>query len=126
MKVKMPLFILLSLMLVACGKTFTTQTKEKVELTCHVTDKTEKVCEIGSGKSGQAAVNAEGYRGVVTIPSSANDYYINAIGERAFSGFSGMTSVVIPPSITSIGDRAFLECYGLTAVVVSELRVVGT
>ena len=117
MKARLSLAILLSLLLVACSNTFTTQTKEKVVLTCHVTEKVEKECEIGSGKAGQPAVKGEGYRGIVTIPSSANGYYIDAIGESAFSGFAGMTSVVIPPSITAIGDRAFMECDGLTSVV---------
>ena len=47
----------------------------------------------------------------VTIPDS-----VTSIGERAFSGCSGLTSIVIPDSVTSIGGYAFLECSGLTDV----------
>ena len=39
---------------------------------------------------------------------------IDYIGEKAFSGCSGLTSVVISDSITSIGTYAFNSCTGLT------------
>lgn len=41
-----------------------------------------------------------------------------AIGEHAFYGCSGLTSVTIPSSITTIGRAAFGQCTGLTSVVV--------
>ena len=47
----------------------------------------------------------------VTIPSS-----VTSIGSCAFFGCTGLTLVVIPSSVTSIGDRAFRECSGLTSV----------
>ena len=40
------------------------------------------------------------------------------IGEGAFSGCSGLTSVTIPNSVTSIGERAFYYCSGLTSVTI--------
>ena len=40
------------------------------------------------------------------------------IGNYAFYGCSGLTSVTIPNSVTSIGDYAFVDCYGLTTITI--------
>ena len=48
-----------------------------------------------------------------TIPNS-----VTSIGNDAFRGCSGQTSVTIPNSVTSIGDRAFEGCSGLTSVTI--------
>ena len=47
----------------------------------------------------------------VTIPNS-----VTSIGNSAFYGCSGLTSVTIPNSVTSIGDGAFSNCSGLVSV----------
>ena len=49
----------------------------------------------------------------VTIGNS-----VTSIGDWAFSGLSGLTSVTIPNSVTSIGDWAFNNCTGLTSVTI--------
>ena len=49
----------------------------------------------------------------VTIPNS-----VTSIGNYAFSNCSGLTSVTIPNSVTSIGDYAFAGCSGLTSVTI--------
>ena len=49
----------------------------------------------------------------ITIPNS-----VTSIGEYAFSGCSGLTSITIPNSVTSIGNYAFSGCSGLTSVTI--------
>ena len=39
---------------------------------------------------------------------------VTAIGENAFCGLNGLTSIDIPESVTSIGAGAFSFCFGLT------------
>ena len=62
------------------------------------------------------------YVGDVFIPSTVNyngvTYKVTRIGNSAFSGCSGLTSVVIGNSVTSIEDLAFRDCSGLTSVVI--------
>ncbi|MBO5988313.1 MAG: leucine-rich repeat domain-containing protein [Paludibacteraceae bacterium] len=57
---------------------------------------------------------------VVNIPSEVQiggkTYTVTMIGEKAFDGCEGLTSVTIPSSVTSIGMDAFRDCSGLTSV----------
>ncbi|MEA5099277.1 MAG: leucine-rich repeat protein [Bacteroidales bacterium] len=62
------------------------------------------------------------YSGAVTIPDSVqyygNYYSVTSIGDYAFQGCSGLTSVTIGNSVTSIGDYAFYYCVGLTSITI--------
>ena len=42
------------------------------------------------------------------------------ISEYAFDGCTGLTSIVIPDSVTSISDFAFSKCAGLVSIVISD------
>ncbi|MCL2230251.1 MAG: leucine-rich repeat domain-containing protein [Treponema sp.] len=49
----------------------------------------------------------------ITIPNS-----VTSIGSSAFFGCTGLTSITIPNSVTSIGSSAFLGCTGLTSITI--------
>ena len=46
------------------------------------------------------------------------DGSVTSIGESAFYGCSGLTSITIPNSVTSIGSYAFEGCNGLTSIII--------
>ena len=57
----------------------------------------------------------QGINGGVTIPDS-----VTSVGERAFRGYAGLTSVTMPDSVTSVGSYAFNNCYSLTSVAMPD------
>ena len=56
--------------------------------------------------------------GDITIPSTLGGYPVKAIGSKAFSGASNITSITIPDSVTSIGTYAFYNCTGLKSITI--------
>ena len=58
----------------------------------------------------------------ITIPSS-----VTSIGQSAFSGCYRLTSITIPSNVTSIGPIAFYACSGLTSITIpSSVTSIGT
>ena len=58
--------------------------------------------------------------GAVTIPSTLGGKPVTSIGDSAFAGCSGLTSVTIPWGVTSIGEYTFRGCSSLTSVTIPE------
>ena len=84
--------------------------------------KIDGICYHLWGKTAEVTYGEEKYSGEVVIPSSitveGQEYPVASIGERAFSGCKGLTSVTIPNSVTSIEYGAFDGCSGLTSVTI--------
>ena len=65
--------------------------------------------------------------GALTIPSTLGGKSVTCIGEGAFYGCSGLTSVTIPNSVTNIGSFALKGCSGLTSVTIpNSVTSIGT
>ena len=60
----------------------------------------------------------ESASGAITIPSEIDGKPVTSIGNGAFWGCTGLTSITIPNSVTSIGGEAFRGCTGLTSITI--------
>jgi hypothetical protein len=69
----------------------------------------------------QGGVTITGYTdtaGDLVIPAEIAGLRVTAIGDRAFEGCDGLTSVTIPDSVETIGDEAFRGCSSLESVTI--------
>ena len=64
----------------------------------------------------------EKYSGDITIPEkveyNGKVYNVTSIGDYAFKGCSGLTSVALPNSISVIGKASFEYCHGITSITI--------
>ena len=69
------------------------------------------------------------YSGKVSIPSQVpyggKTYSVKSIGDFAFTNFAEVTSVSIPTSVETIGESAFSGCSGLTSMEFRGVKVIG-
>ena len=78
------------------------------------------VFELASDGESYAVADYTGTSTEVVIPSVHEGLPVMSIGQYAFRGCSGLTSVTIPDSVTSIGDSAFSGCSSLTTVTIPD------
>jgi hypothetical protein len=63
-------------------------------------------------------IGVGGFRGFTNLTSITIPDSVTSIGESAFYGCTGLTSITIPNSVTSIGESAFYGCTGLTSITI--------
>ena len=89
-------------------------------LTFYITDNGIKY-KVLDDNSVEVVANSPKYSGNVVIPQSVTidkNYTVKAIGDLAFSGCSGLTSITIPNSVTTIGAGAFIDCSSLSSITI--------
>ncbi|MDR2634326.1 MAG: leucine-rich repeat protein [Treponema sp.] len=72
---------------------------------------------------GERGVTIKKYKGKaerVTIPAEIDSIPVVKIGDSAFSGCSGLSSISIPGSVSSIGNGAFSGCSGLSSISIPD------
>ena len=109
-------------LLLAVAASVGTMFAEKVQIgdLYYNLDATNQTAEVTSQNSGypywSTSITTANIPASVTYNSVS--YSVTSIGEYAFSGYDGLTSVTIPNSVTSIGEYAFSGCDGLTSVTI--------
>ena len=73
-------------------------------------------CQWTSIPRGVTSIGDDAFRGCTGLTSITIPNSVISIGNRAFFNCSGLTSAAIPNSVTSIGDEAFQGCTGMTSV----------
>ena len=73
-------------------------------------------------KEAEVTSSPGNYTGSVAIPEKITyegvEYSVTSIGDRAFNGCLGLTSVTIPSSVYAIGKNAFGNCKALTSITI--------
>lgn len=67
--------------------------------------------------------NVDSVTGSLTIPSTIDGYTVTSLYGSIYGAFrncTGLTSVIIPDSVTSIGSNAFEDCTGLTSITIPD------
>lgn len=58
--------------------------------------------------------------GELVIPAEIDGVRVTGIGDFAFDGCSGLTSINLPDSLTSIGEGAFRYCNALVSIIIPD------
>ena len=79
--------------------------------------------EVADGKATITGHDGE-ISGELVIPETLGGYPVTSIGDYAFSGCTGLTSITIPDSVGSIDRYAFYGCTGLTNITIPDSVVI--
>lgn len=89
----------------------------------YIIDEELKTCGTYPGINGYP-IDQNRVSGELILPANPKndeqEYTLIRIGSYGFSRCAGLTSVVIPNSVTSIGASAFIGCSGLTSISIPE------
>ena len=121
--------LLQSLMLIAALLTcthayahdFEAQNSDGVTIYYNIISSYSKTCRVTYAGDSYSSYSNE-YTGSIVIPKTVayngTTYSVTSIGDYAFDGCSGLSSVTIPNSVTIIGQGAFYDCASLTSVTI--------
>ena len=102
------------------GDVFTFKTAGDIDMTFEVISAAEKTCKVG-----YPAID-RGTKGHVEIPEIVNGFRVVSVGNSAFLGCEGITSVSIPQTVTEFGEDSFNQCLNLESINIPEhLQVIG-
>ena len=109
-------------LLLAVAVSIGTMFAEKVQIgdLYYNLDATNQTAEVTSQKSSYPYWSTTITTAIIPASVEYNSvtYSVTSIGNGAFNGCDGLTSVEIPNSVTSIGYSAFYNCTGLTSVTI--------
>ncbi len=72
------------------------------------------------GVNGSTITRYSGRAGSLAIPRTLDGLPFIAIRDYAISGFTTLTNITVPDSVTVIGEYAFWDCRGLTSFAVPD------
>ena len=75
-------------------------------------------CKTSVIPTGVTSIGDDAFAGCTGLTSITIPANVTSIGGGAFKGCTGLTSIEIPVTVTSIGDNAFLSCQGLTSITI--------
>ena len=104
--------MLMTIAVLLCSATVHAYDFEVDGIYYNILSKSELTVEVTKGDnkySGEVVI-------LSTVSYKSKTLTVTSIGEEAFIGCSGLTSIEIPNSVTSIGDYAFSGCSGLTSI----------
>ena len=91
---------------------------EYIGMACHITDRTNKYCEVVSQLyDPEMSMNDPAIdkytEGDIVIPEEARGYSVTRIGGHAFTECDAITSITLPEGLQTIGFEAFNGCSGV-------------
>lgn len=79
------------------------------------------VYTLNTEETGTVTASITGYQGAggaITVPEMVEEAAVTEIADRAFSGCSTITSVILPNSLIRIGSSAFSGCQNLVEITI--------